>query len=138
MPSIHPIPLVGAYHRPPASLVLQHLRGGATLQLRAEPENPYDPLAIQVWCDVGQVPASQLPTLADALPGAGWDLDSLLATPVIQLGFLCSATNRRQLSKAPPGEIWGANDQLRVWPTTATLSWSGNGQPLVLVGAGDQ
>lgn len=50
------LPIVGAHYRPPAKLILAHLRPGTELHLQAEPQNPYDENAIMVL-----LPSSNLP-----------------------------------------------------------------------------
>ena len=130
---LDPIPLVGSHFRPPASTILANLPTGAKLSLLAEPDNPYDPRAVAVHVQVSEVPPSQYDALREALPNFGFTLEELLSEGGLQLGYLCSATNTRQLSKAPPGERWGHNCLASRWPQDAELRWSSNGQALVLV-----
>lgn len=101
-------PIVGAYFRPPAAAVLEALPTGAVLALRAEPENPYDPNAIQVLM-AGQ----SLTALSEAarteldakLPNYGFTLEELVETPEIHLGYIPrdSAAGLRRNGVVPEG-----------------------------------
>lgn len=126
-------PLVGSHFRPPASLVLACLEGGTPLRLEREPSNPYDSAAVQVWVKPSSIPENQHPKLEEELPGAGFELAELLAIPELMLGFLCSASNQRQLSKAPAGEVWSANVELPESTKEGKLLFSSTGQALVSV-----
>jgi len=64
-------PIVGMHFRPPASIVLKHLRSGGPIILEAEPSNQYDSNAIKVLVPKHSIPASQ--ELKDLLPGFGID-----------------------------------------------------------------
>lgn len=56
MPSqILTCPIVGAYFRPPARVVLSHLPLGTPLELDPEPENEHDPNAIAVYVSMEQL-----------------------------------------------------------------------------------
>ncbi len=132
----HPLlfPLVGSHFRPPASLVLASLPAGSRVRLAPEPSNPYDPAAIQVWVVPGEaILESQHPKLEAELPGAGFDLAELLALPELMLGFLCSGSNVRQLSKCPAGEVWNQNTDLPEGTDEGKLVFSSTGQALVSV-----
>lgn len=89
------IPLVGAHFRPPAKLVLECLPSGTRLWLEAEIDNPYDPLAIKVLLKPSEIPASQHPRLDEDLPKSGHDLQTLLDSDHVWLGFLARTTQKQ-------------------------------------------
>jgi hypothetical protein len=65
------VPLVGAYFRPPAKLLLSIMPTGAKLELRPEPSNPYDPNAIAVWAAASSISLERLQSKEEELQGAG-------------------------------------------------------------------
>jgi hypothetical protein len=96
--------LVGVHFHPPAKLILASLPAGTPVSLVPEPENPYDPDAIQVYVDPSHIPASERPGLELALPGMGQDLVSILTQDSILLGHV-AATGGKPLLKAGPGFV---------------------------------
>lgn len=132
------IPLVGSHFRPPASLVLASLPAGTELRLVPEPTNPYDPGAVQVWVSPASIPDSQYAGLEESLPASGHDLSELLAGPDLMLGYLCAATNGKQLGKAPAGEVWVSNADLPEGASEGVLVFSSTGQALVSVSEGSE
>ena len=124
--------LVGAHFRPPAKAVLAALPAETPLALRAEPDNPYDPDAMAVWLNlhdlevaVGLGTKARL-ELEDALPGAGWTWEALIASgDEVQLGYLARAGNR-ELAKlaylAPAGAFAEGH---------AVLQWGPNGEAII-------
>lgn len=68
MPTIN---LMGAHFRPPAKLLLSIMQTGYPLELRLEPENPYDPNAIAVWADAGDIDPELLQSKEAELSGSG-------------------------------------------------------------------
>jgi hypothetical protein len=125
------IPLVGAHFRPPASTLLAHLPAGSPVELIPEPENPYDASAVGVWISGADIPESD--SLRDALPASGHDLGELRAGERLQLGYLCSAANTRQLAKCPAGEVWKSNAEPIEVEAGGKLLFSSTGQALVSV-----
>ena len=84
--------LVGMHFRPPAKLLLAALPAGTQVELRAEPENPYDSNALAVWASPSQVPESQHEALRAEMPGSGFDWDELLASnEPLQLGYVAAS-----------------------------------------------
>lgn len=131
------VPLVGAHFRPPAKQVLAHLPAGAKLTLVPEPGNPYDPKAIKVLVLVGaEIPENQHQSLRSALAGTGTELEELLESEGLQLGFIADsdgkmcqkegcAGNREVGEMAQGPEGW---DGLEV-----RLSFDSAGRPAVAV-----
>ena len=92
-------PLTGAFHRPPAKQLLSLLPAGTFLHLEAEPDNPYDEFAIQVWLDPSAIPPIQLPNLDTSLEGTGYTASLILREPRIQLGYIAASAGK-PLAKA--------------------------------------
>lgn len=82
------LPIVGAYFRPPAALVLASLPIGAPLFLSAEPDNAYDANAVAVWVLSETIPPSAHANLELKLPDFGFTLDSFLAVEQWHLGYM--------------------------------------------------
>jgi len=82
------LPIVGAFYRPPAELLLSVLPIETELLLIAEPENLHDPNAIAVWLESLNIPSSAYPKLEIELPNFGLNLDSLLASDYWHLGYI--------------------------------------------------
>lgn len=80
-------PLVGQRFRPPAVALCQILPSGAKLSLRREPDNPYDPNAIQVWLDPAEIPSEALGELQLLAQGYGWTVPEIQAQHH-QLGYI--------------------------------------------------
>lgn len=69
--------IVGAHFRPPAKALLACLPAGAGLLLVAEPDNPYDAHAVQVWVNAQAYPDEIWPELVLQSTGYGYDEDQL-------------------------------------------------------------
>lgn len=80
--------LVGDHFRPPAKLILQHLPSGCQLQLMAEDDNAYDEEAVKVLVGTDQIPEEQYSALAEALPGMGFELEQVMSTGPVWLGYV--------------------------------------------------
>ena len=78
--------IVGAYHRPPALLILQHLPTGQLLSIEPEPDNPYDANALKVLLAPYDLPQDK--DFSDQLSSYGHDLDSLQTSGPIHLGYI--------------------------------------------------
>jgi hypothetical protein len=78
--------IVGAYHRPPALLILQNLPTGQLLSLEPEPDNPYDANAIKVILASSDLP--QDTDFSDQLTSYGHELESLQSSGPIHLGYI--------------------------------------------------
>lgn len=126
--------LVGSHFRPPAKQILAALPQSFPLTLRAEPDNPYDPQALAVYCgELEKLPPEALEGLAQELPSCGWTLDLLLQEGEVHLGYAARASNKDRSKKAdasPTGVITAA-DALPEGP--ATLWWGPNGEALLKV-----
>lgn len=129
--------LVGAYFRPPAQHVLAVLPSQTPLELRPEPENPYDPEAIAVYLagvtlkellDKSSPGGAMMAKLEDTLPSCGWSLELLLVQEEIQLGYLARAGNKALVKV--PGLVSAA--QFRTIKS-GLLVWGPNGEPTVQV-----
>jgi HIRAN domain len=62
--------IVGAQHHEGAQTKLNTLRAGHAVELRREPDNPYDQRAVQCWVDgvfLGYIPKRQNPQIAEAI-----------------------------------------------------------------------
>jgi hypothetical protein len=72
--------LVGTYFVKGAKTLLKCLPQGASVELRAEPDNPYDPQAIRVvLAETKQINIDQLEQLEEELGGAGLTVEDILA-----------------------------------------------------------
>lgn len=80
-------PIVGSKFYPPASDILQFLPLGVELFAIAEPDNPHDPNAIQVWIETKNIPQSTLDKLSK--PGFGREqIPNLFNQSAWQLGHV--------------------------------------------------
>lgn len=123
--------LVGAHFRPPAKALLAVLPSGARLTLRAEPTNPYDAGAIQVLVAPSEVPEGQLATLGALAQGQGFDLETIMAEPEWQLGYVAASTNKKAMSSGR----WAGNlEWAEVVPCEARLGFDEEGNPTVAIG----
>jgi hypothetical protein len=91
MPIFH-APLVGAHFRPPAKALLASLPAGHPLELRPEPQNPYDPNAVAVWLDTKTLPAEAREELVETLEGTGFDLESMDEQRDFHVGYMAAAS----------------------------------------------
>jgi hypothetical protein len=91
--------LVGMHFRPPAKQMVNCLPSGTLLRLQAEPENPYDPQALQVWVASSLIPESQWEGLIEALQGTGFSLEDLLGQEEWHLGYV-ARSGGKPLEKA--------------------------------------
>lgn len=134
MPSSITITLVGAHFRPPAKAIISSLPAGCQLRLEAEPENPYDPKAIQVWVR-GEL--CEREALEIGLAGTGFDVDDVLVGDW-QLGFLPDSDGKACKASALPGNREAAEfisahpDGLVCW-----LAFAPDGKPEVILTATD-
>lgn len=124
--------LVGAHFRPPAKAVLQALPSECPLRVVPEPENPYDAQAMAVFLQIADLEIAVGPgtprriALEDALPGAGWTWEALVANgDAIQLGYLAREGNK-DLSK-----VQGLQAAPAFAEGDAVLKWGANGEALV-------
>jgi len=109
-------PLVGAYFRPGATLILTYLRAGTVLHLCPEPQNPIDSNAIAVYLPLGSFP-TDAEEVEETLAGFGVSLDILASDP-FHLGYI----------SAPFASIWTeARERDRSWKEEPHISspWEG-------------
>ena len=123
--TIHTLPLVGAHFRPPAKAILQVLPGATPLLLRPEPDNAYDPNAIQVLVKTSELPEEAHDDLELHAQGYGHSLEEILAEPEWHLGYV-KATEAVWLVKQLSGD------------TSCKLGSLLNGNPAVIVETSDE
>jgi len=91
-------PIVGAFYRPPAKIILGLLSAGHELVLDPEPDNPYDSDAIKVGVKLNSImiPESDVDRIRDELMryGCTWedlqkdDFGELIEDPILHLGYI--------------------------------------------------
>lgn len=119
------IPIVGAYYRPPAKLILDFLPIDCPLILRAEPTNEYDPNAIAVWLETSNIPESS--DLETKLVGFGTTIALLQRQDEMHVGYLpCGRATILRALGFPEGR-----------DIEATFTVSANGAPRVRFDEGD-
>jgi hypothetical protein len=130
-------PLVGMHFRPPAKAILQSLPAFYPLELRPEPDNPYDPNAVAVWFDARHLSPEAKEELESTLPGQGQDLESLLSQRWWQIGYMARESAAQHQSDIA-AIINGHNEDAEVsgegfiWTGyPAKLAFDGSGKPLV-------
>ena len=120
--AIRAMPIVGAAYRPPASAILGALPAGASLLLRPEPSNPFDPNAVMVVVTVGVIrDQADAEELAMRLGGFGMTYDEVVDEFMdyeYHLGYIAK-TFAASLAPVMAGNVWPAE-----------LLFSGNGSPL--------
>jgi hypothetical protein len=88
----HTYPIVGAYYRPPAKAILDHLPVGAPLFLRPDPcgsrcnADHSDPTALSVWLRPEAIPESD--DLELKLRGYGSSVAELRALAELHIGYI--------------------------------------------------
>lgn len=129
-------PLVGSYHRAPAKQVLSVLPIGSKLSLVPEPDNPYDPLAVQVFVHLGSnFPIAKTTQLSHALEGTGWDAVELLTShEPLHLGYIPRSGTKTALGGPGNREVIEAiataeGDR----PFEARLGVAPEGRPTVII-----
>lgn len=120
--AIRAMPIVGAAYRPPAVAILGSLPAGASLLLRPEPGNPYDPNAVMVVITVEMLREYADPEeLSLRLEGFGMADEAVLNEPdghEFHLGYIAK-TFAASLAPLMAGSVWPAE-----------LMFSGNGNPM--------
>lgn len=88
----HTLPIVGAYYRPPAKLLLDFIPVGAAMHLHADPGGTYcganhdDPTAVAVFLNTEAIPEN--PDLDLRLAGYGFTVAELQAEPWLHVGYI--------------------------------------------------
>ena len=139
------IPLVGMHFRPPAKQLLPFIPLTTPLVLRPEPDNPYDPKAIQVWLDNAHLVIPDTEEVANALAGCGMEHTDLPDS--FHLGYLADsdgklgkAAGNREAHQLIQGLVPGVEDVLEAWAAaqgrfTAELGALPSGAPCVTLEA---
>jgi hypothetical protein len=78
---------VGAFHRPPAQVILNSLAIGAKLLLRREPTNAFDVNAIAVWLPNEAFP-NRNTDLELAILGCGKEPTEFFSQDELQVGYI--------------------------------------------------
>lgn len=119
--------LVGMHFRPPARQVLARLALGTRLELIREPENPYDPQAVQVWVAPSALPEDiwQDPGWEEELAQAGSSPEDLWAQERLQLGYLGQAPKLIEPGQSAGGKVAELMDQGALVEAKLTVSLSG-------------
>jgi hypothetical protein len=112
--------------------------------LRPEPDNAWDPKAIQVLVQLAEVmPVAQVLTLAAALEGTGCDVHELMdAQAPLQLGYVEDSDGKAHQKRRANGFPGQGNAQVlelaqqHEWAgLRATLTFWADGQPCVKISA---
>ena len=96
-------PIVGAFYRKPADVLLNNLPIGAVLFLRRDPDNPVDVNAIAVWLPQNSFP-NQNEDIEQAIQGRGWDVVEFYSWESFHVGFLPKEVAAKLVSKIPVGK----------------------------------
>lgn len=123
--STNTLPIVGAFYRPPAKLLLDCLSIGTPLFLLAEPDNQYDPNAVAVYLESHNIPVESHAKLEEELPPFGQSLDSVLGQDQWHLGYI---------PKEFAAQLRASETVVPNTPVDVTFSVSANGAPRVRFG----
>jgi hypothetical protein len=137
-------PIVGAYFRPPAKVIMRIMDAGHELVLEPEPENPYDSDAIKVGVRLNtiHVAESDFPDVEEELMryGATWEdlkkdeWGELVEDPVMHLGYVPrSGAKTAKIDGDPSLGNKEIMNVIRQPDWKATLTFSPAGQPLVQI-----
>lgn len=102
-------PIVGMFFRPPAKTLLKYLPAESSLTLQRELENPYDPNAVMVFCDVADIPAEFHEDLNAEAEPFGFSIEEILAQDQWHLGYIAkeyAAHLAPLLDKNPPDSVY--------------------------------
>ena len=97
-------PIVGQYFRPPAGAILQVLPAGATLILRPEPSNPFDPNAVQVLVKTTEIPQEHTDILDAIAQGQGYSAEDIFAAEEWHLGYIPRNMAKDLVKTLPTGD----------------------------------
>jgi HIRAN domain len=116
--------IVGARYRPPAAGLLGILPSGAALEVRREPENPYDPNALQVLVHCNALATLSEEQLQAAVEGFGFSAAevALHEPPEWHLGYV---------PRSEASELAGNFDVAGVREVAASLTFDLQGRPCV-------
>ena len=99
MPQTLQFILVGQHFNKPSGLLLRCVPNATAVQLEAEPENPYDPLAVAVYLPTAAIDRPSLEALNDDLESQGLTLREVWAQARWKLGHV-AASGRKPLNDA--------------------------------------
>lgn len=94
-------PIVGSKFYPPAMEILLVLPVGTPLRALAEPTNPHDANAVQVWIDTTSIPQKARERLIKTVPSLNSSRDSY------QLGHIAASFAAMLNQKGFPDEVTG-------------------------------
>ena len=120
--STNTLPIVGAFHYPPAKALLDALAIGTPLYLLAAPDNQYDSFAVAVYLNSESIPAASQDALSESLPAFGFELSQILEQETWQLGHVPKEMAR---TLRETGQV------LDEQPVPVTFSTSTSGAPRV-------
>ena len=86
--------IVGSFYRPPAKALIAGISPGTKLMLKAEPNNQFDPNAIQVLLFTKDILHSDHEALNKELETSGKDIQDIMGADEWHLGFI-----RKELAK---------------------------------------
>jgi hypothetical protein len=127
--------IVGARFRPPAAGVLSVLPGSASLLVRREPSNPYDPNALQVLVPAEVLAALPQPQLLAAVEGFGFTLGEAgpgqLVTNDYARSPLETPLHLGYVPRVEAATLAGAFDKAGVREVPGELTFAADGAPRV-------
>lgn len=116
------MPIVGAFYRPPAKVLITVLPIGCPLKLYAEPDNPADANAVAVYLASKDIPDTAHDELGEALPQFGFDLAQVLAQEEWHLGYV-----PKEMAK----QLRDADIVMPSVPVDVTFSLNAKGNPRI-------
>lgn len=103
------IPIVGAFHRPPAKAIQDSLPLGHPLELVAEPDNPYDENAVMVLVtteSLANLDPGILAHMRSQVESFGYDLDAIIEDLLnVQLGYIPRVMTHEVLPRLVEGKL---------------------------------
>jgi hypothetical protein len=100
--------IVGQFHRPPASQVLNIIPIGYELVLVPEPDNKYDPKAIKVGVDLTNLPTEFVAELEKELRETEFEASTIIAEGIFHLGYIPNSDNPKTTRGGPGNREAGA------------------------------
>ena len=130
--------LVGQHFSPPAKLLLQCVRGGASITIHPEPDNPYDPNALKVFIATSEIDYEALRDKEEELAGMGLGLEDITNQAEWPLGHI-AAGEGKPLAKVKSKlglDLVGTLELIQIgqWPLKGALVFDGTGEVLIELG----
>lgn len=134
-------PIVGAYFRPPAKLLLSILPTGTPLALDPEPSNPYDENAVAIYWHPPDGPLStpffsyyshlweSLQAIREDLLGRGFCPEDIMSAESWHLGYL--PASGKPTCRGGPGNVEALAALAGSPSHSATLAFLPDGSPAV-------